>query len=133
MMQATLTSALEEVGFSAAERAERLSRLHFVAAASLDALRASGGALVSAMLEAWPSYWNAVQAEAPAGANSRRQPCFVSSSCFSFHSAAWVLQCTSAALQSHCSHCIAFLRRACMESVWPTCQWSVCQPESREQ
>ncbi len=70
MMQVTLTSALEEVSFSAAERAERLGRLHFVAAASLDALRASGGALVAAMLEAWPSYWSAVQAEAPAGATA---------------------------------------------------------------
>lgn len=119
MMQVTLTSAMEEVGFSAAERAERLSRLHFVAAASLDALRASGGALVSAMLEAWPSYWTAVQAEAPAGANIRGQPCGFLSSCFAVQSAAWVLQCTSAALQVTSVTASRVSDGPMWKSVWP--------------
>ena len=68
MMNATLTAALDTVQLSAEERAARLHRLHFVAAASFKALNDSGGAVVTAMLNAWPSYWNAVQAVAPAGA-----------------------------------------------------------------
>ena len=68
MMNATLTAALDSVQLSAEERAARLHRLHFVAAASFKALNESGGALVTAMLQAWPSYWNAVQAVAAAGA-----------------------------------------------------------------
>ena len=68
MMNATLTAALGSVQLSAEERAARLRRLHFVATASFKALNESGGALVTAMLQAWPSYWNAVQAVAAAGA-----------------------------------------------------------------
>ena len=67
MMNATLTAALDAVQLSAEERAARLLRLHFVAAASFKALNESGGALVTAMLQAWPSYWNAVQAVAATG------------------------------------------------------------------
>ena len=68
MMNATLTAALDSVQLSAEERAARLHRLHFVAVASFTALNESGGALVTAMLKAWPSYWNAVEAVAAAGA-----------------------------------------------------------------
>ncbi|KAK9845998.1 hypothetical protein WJX81_008020 [Elliptochloris bilobata] len=68
-MERTLTAALDNIDLSAAERAARLRRLHFVAAESLDALSARGGALVAAMLQAWPSYWNAVQADAAPGPN----------------------------------------------------------------
>jgi hypothetical protein len=66
-MRDTLTAALNDIAFTAAELAERLARLHFAAAASLDVLKEGGGALLAAMLEAWPTSWSAVEADAPAG------------------------------------------------------------------
>jgi hypothetical protein len=67
MMRDTLSAALNEIAFSAEQLAERLARLHFAAAASLDAVKAGGGALLAAMLEAWPTSWSAVEADAPTG------------------------------------------------------------------